>query len=580
MSLTNISDILVKQLAIDRNSNRLHEFQGNGWASLSTEQINSGLHHFRHILQSLQLQKGDLIIIIPDGATFGCFFLDMAIQSLAMVSVLVHKTTKQQQWDQILDETKAQHVFIASSVQKDAFITSHSSVTFHELAYAADPLHSTKKDVLIPVEDVDTDTLSTIIYTSGTTGRPKGVMLSHGNILANVAAMCPLLPLDHTSRVLSLLPYSHAFERTLILSYLAAGTQIYFLTDRNYFSSALEDIHPHAFAAVPRIIEKMYQRAEQELSTRSTLQQRVWKWAIAQGEKYRPRSKYNPLLWGKLFLIRHIIFRRFRKRLGDSLQVIIVGAAHLNPALGRLFSAAGVHIREGYGLTEASPVVTVNRMSPGLNRFGTVGIPLAGVKIKLVNEDEFGAGEIYVKGPNVMLGYYNQAEETAKVITSDGWFKTGDVGKLINNRFLQITDRKKDLFKTSSGKYIAPSLLSSVFMESRFIDQIMIVGFQRSYLVALIYLSFDNLKAWANRENIHWTDDKYMILNIKIKTLLSEEIKIINDKLAAHECVRNFYLIPEEPSVENGLLSATLKPIRQAWLTRYAKEIEELYVES
>lgn len=580
MSFQCTFDIIKHQIEQGENETFLHSYHKNKWNSYTYEECAQIITHFQSFLTSKDFKKGDLILMMPHLANSHSLLLDMAIQSLGMVSVLIHSTTGNEQLAHILEETKAKHIFFNDHSLEDNYAKSvlEGIQTYFITDFPRKgALNATMQS---PEHSFDQESISTIIYTSGTTGKPKGVMLSHKNLISNVASLSQLLPLDSTSRVLSFLPYSHAFERTLILVYLTTGTSIYMPEHHEFVPMSLKETKPHIFSSVPRIIEKMYDKVQTELSSKNVLIKKTWNWALKEGSKYRSKKVYNPITFFKLWLIRKVIFRKFRKQIGGEVRAIIVGAAYLNPRLSRLFSAAGVPIREGYGLTEASPVVTVNRMAPGLNRYGTVGIPLANVKVKLINTNQEGEGDIFIKGPSIMQGYYKKPEETEKVLSADGWLNTGDVGRIIHGRFLQITDRKKDLFKTSTGKYIAPSILTSTFSESTFIDQLLLLGFQRPFLTAVIYPDFDVLKQWAIEENIHWTSDQYMILNIKVKEKILSEIQGINNKLASHKRIKKFHLTEKAPSIENGQLSATLKLVRHKWMEDYSKEIESLYNES
>jgi long-chain acyl-CoA synthetase len=256
---------------------------------------------------------------------------------------------------------------------------------------------------------------------------------------------------------------------------------------------------------------------------------------------------------------------------------IIVGAAHLQPHLGRLLAAMDIRIREGYGMTETSPVITLNQFRPGLYSFGTVGVPVPGVEVRIEDPDETGEGEILVRGPNVTRGYYRQEELTQTVFTGDGWFRTGDVGKFVKKRFLQITDRKKDIFKTSAGKYIAPQVLENHFKQSAFIEQIMVVGFQRPFITAVIKPNFELLEQWCQVHGIHWTSPKYMVLNLKVKEKMQEEINLLNTDLPNFQRIRAFHLTDKEWTIDSGLLTYTLKLIRSRILETYQKELNELY---
>ncbi len=588
MSFTKTFEIPTLQELKSYNERAIVSKYKGQWKAYSSSEVLEQIRHYAGMLQELGVQRGDLVVLIPEMGTAEWLFLDLAAQHIGIVVVLVHSTSSRQQFEYVLEETEPRLCFVRDYLGRERFfdqddqrqnqvieIYGNGENNLEELLAKSRPLaSSTLEDIGMSIKAHD---LSTIIYTSGTTGRPKGVMLSHHNIVSNLSATVPMLPLDNQSRVLSFLPYSHIFERTTIYSYLAVGASIYFPGKRSYIQQSYAEAKPHLFTSVPRIIEKLYQEALLYQSRQNWLGRKLIDWAVKSGVKYYNQKQFNLISWFKLLLTRMLIFRRFRKALGNNLVGIIVGAAHLKPELGKIFAAAGIKLREGYGMTEASPAIAVNRFAPGLNSFGTVGLPLPNVQVKIDDPDENGEGEILVKGPNVMQGYFKQEAETRKVLSSDGWLRTGDVGKFVRKRFLAITDRKKDIFKTSAGKYIAPQVLENIFRESELIDQLLIIGFQRPYLTALIYPEFSLLEEFAEAHNIHWTSPQYMALNIKIRERIQREIDLVNQQLPNHQRVRAFHLVHEEWSVEKGQLSNTLKIIRSKVMADFAKEIDAMY---
>ncbi len=577
MSFSCTADIFLKQFQRESTMVLMESYAQGKWSSYTVKKCISIISSIQQYLINEGLKQGDLVLIMPELANAETILVDMACQLSGYVSVLVHNTCNQIQFNHIIQETDAGVLFYKDELTSQKFTINDriKTINLEELTSTVSiQLKTSFRSPLKPIQPTD---LSTIIYTSGTTGLPKGVMLTHKNIISNVTSLATLLPLQENHRILSFLPYSHAFERTLILSYMTIGTKLYLAYEKQFLPQAFQYAKPHVFTAVPRILEKMYNQIIKKADQSKFIGKASIYWAIKTGEKYRSKQIYNPIIWVRLFLIRRIIFSRFRKKLGNQLKAIVVGAAYLNPNLARLFSASGIPIREGYGLREASPVVTVNRMNPGLNRFGTVGIPLPGVKVNIVNCNEDGEGEIHVKGPNVMKGYFKNETETAKVLSKDGWLNTGDVGKIVHQRFLKITDRKKDIFKTSLGKYVAPQMVESTYLESPFIEQIVIIGFQKPFIVALVYPDMEALEDYAHKHSIHWTSPKYMVLNIKVKEKIQQEIASISLTLANHERIKHIHLMDQPMSIENGLLSNTLKTVRKKVRIHYEKEIETLY---
>ena len=402
-------------------------------------------------------------------------------------------------------------------------------------------------------------------------------MLSHANVVHNIKAILTLLPLEPHHRVVSFLPFSHIFERTTCYAYIAFGVSLYFSQNKESFGHDFKTVKPYFCTSVPRVLEKMYDFMQEQSLSRNWIKRKLITWAIETGKEIESDHRIKPIRAIRLFLARILVLRLWRKRLGGRINYMAVGAAALRPDIGRLFSAAGIRIIEGYGMTETSPFISINRFEPGMNRFGTVGIAIPGVEIKIDEPGENQEGEILVKGTNVMQGYFKNPEMTKAVMTADGWFRTGDVGKIIHQRFLKITDRKKDIFKTSSGKYIAPQPLQNHFTNSPFIQRCMIIGFQRPYVTALFVPLFEILEAWCKQEQIHWTSPQFMIHNIKVLAKFQQEVDKLNHELPAVERVRKFVLCSQDWSVESGEVTATLKPVRQLILDHYQKEIEKMY---
>lgn len=577
MKLELTSDLFQYQLDHNSNDKAIVCRSSKKWISYSTEECIKYIATYASYLNNKGIKKGDKVILIPGAAIADFIFIDLAIQQLGAITVMVHQTMNNAQIEEILEEIKASLLFYSIKASRKEQFEFLKQIDFAQGIEDIDLAQ--QKELKIEDAALKTDT-STIIYTSGTSGRSKGVMLSHENIMSNVSSLIPLLPINNKCKVLSFLPFSHVFERTSLYSYIASGASIYLINEINYLPKALSEIRPNLFTAVPRIIERMYQEVFVYSSKKSRIVKAFINWSLKAGIQYYDKGGFKPLGWLKLVLLRQTIFRKFRNKLGGNLKAIIVGAAHLNPEISKIFAAAKIPLREGYGMTEASPVITVNRMQKGLYKLGTVGLPLPTVKIKINEPDEDGQGEIWVKGKNVMQGYYNRPEETARVLDNEGWLKTGDIGKLVKKKFLKITDRKKDIFKTSAGKYISPQVLQEHFGRTKFIERILIIGFQKPDVGALIYPNYTILEDWANIEKIHWTSPKYMAMNIKIKAKIQEEIDSLNKELPAYKRIRKFVLLAEDWSIENGQLSNTLKPIRPKIIADYTKEIDKVYSNS
>ena len=412
MKLQTTSDLFKHQFDHHRNDKAIICRASKKWITYSTQDCIQNIAAFANYLKSLGIHAGDKVILIPGAATANFLFIDLAIQKLSAITVMVHQTMSNAQIDAIINEIEPTSLFFSkNSTRKDQF--DHLK-KFH-FSHDIEEIVLEKKQDNFGESQSEQNDLSTIIYTSGTSGISKGVMLSHQNIMSNVSSLVPLLPINKNSKVLSFLPFSHIFERTCIYTYIASGVSIYLINEVNYLPNALTEIKPHSFTAVPRIIERMHQEVFIYSSKKSRIIKAFINWSLKAGVQYYSKGGFKPIGWFKLVLLRQTFFRKFRNKLGGNLKAIIVGAAHLNPEIAKIFAAAKIPLREGYGMTETSPVISVNRMQKGLHKLGTVGLPLPSVKIKIHQPDDNGAGEIWVKGKNVMLGYFKRPEETAAV---------------------------------------------------------------------------------------------------------------------------------------------------------------------
>ena len=415
--------------------------------------------------------------------------------------------------------------------------------------------------------------LATIIYTSGTTGNPKGVMLSHNNILSNVIACIDRMPCDEHSRVLTFLPVCHVYERMLHYLYIYIGCSIYFAESLDTIGENIKEVKPHMFTAVPRLIEKVYDKIISKGEELTGIKRKLFFWAVKIGDQY---DVVNRSFWYniKLAVARKLIFSKWQEALGGNTRAIVSGSAALQPKLARMFLAANITILEGYGLTETSPVISVNCIKNGI-RIGTVGTLIHDVQVKIAED-----GEILVKGPNVMMGYYNLPEKTAEDIDKEGWFHTGDIGTFVEEKFLKITDRKKEIFKTSGGKYIIPQAMENKFKESRFIEQIMVVGEGQKFPGALIIPNFNYIKEWANNKKLQIKDNSNsgLINNQEIQARIQVEVDTFNQHYGGFEQLKRYTLLDREFSVEEGELTPTLKLKRKIILAKYAKEVEQIYI--
>jgi long-chain acyl-CoA synthetase len=421
------------------------------------------------------------------------------------------------------------------------------------------------------------ETLLTLLYTSGTTGTPKGVMLTHSNLVSNFTILCDLPPVDHTCRVLSFLPLNHIYERMLSYLYLYRGPSIYYAESLEKVGDNIRELQPHMFTCVPRLVEKVYDRIIAKGEQLTGMKRKLFFWAVELGEQYDIRPDHRSALYNfKLSIASKIIFSKWREALGGNVRAMVSGGAALNERLARIFWAAGIPILEGYGLTETSPVIAVNTLEPDSVRFGTVGKVIRNNEVKIADD-----GEILVKGPNVMKGYWNRQDATDEVIDAEGWFHTGDIGVFVENRFLKITDRKKEIFKTSGGKYIAPQRIENMLNSSRFIEQSMVVGDGQKFAAAIVVPAFQFIRDWAARKNIKLGDSNADIAsNKEVFARIMQEVEKMNKDLAQYETIKTVVVAAQVFSVDTGELTPKLSLKRKIILKKYESEINKVYQES
>jgi long-chain acyl-CoA synthetase len=410
-----------------------------------------------------------------------------------------------------------------------------------------------------------------LIYTSGTTGTPKGVMLSHKNVASNAIASKKRLPVNADAKGVSFLPLCHIYERMIIYLYTYTGVSLYFAESMDTIGDDIRDVQPQVFTAVPRLLEKVYDKIVDKGASLSGIKKSLFFWAVSIGEKYEPYGANGPIYEMKLKIARKLIFSKWQEALGGNVKAVASGSAALNPRLARIFNAAGIPVLEGYGLTETSPVISVNEVENNGMKIGTTGRPIEDVHVKIAED-----GEILVKGPNVMMGYYKRKDLTDEVL-KDGWFHTGDIGELVDGQFLRITDRKKEIFKTSGGKYIAPQIMENKFKESRFIEQIIVIGEYQKHPAALIVPTFEFLEEWCRRKKIDCSSREKMLSDQRVIDRYQEEIDHYNQPFGKWEQIKKFELLPEEFTVDNNMVTPTLKLKRKEIHSKYASLIDEIY---
>jgi len=590
IDFTRVFDILCYQQKKYPQSKALNGNHDGRWKSFSIEEVIRQADQVSCWLIENGYQKDDRVAVIPEMGSPEWLIIDFACQQVGLILVPIHPTASLEETTFIIQETEAKICITASADLYLKILPLQASSTCKQLFHlehgASENLLSLINEVTAANHSAELETrksqilpsdLLAILYTSGTSGTPKGVMLTHANVVSCVKSMLSILPINPGNRVLSFLPFSHIFERTASFTYMAFGAQVYFSHRLEALNHDFKSVKPVCCTTVPKTLEKMHDILSAKLLEKNVVKRKVIRWAMLVGEKFKDKQRQDVLYRLKLFIAKMLVLNRFRKALGGKIKFMAVGAAALRPDIGRLFSAAGILTISGYGMTEASPLISVNRTEPGLNQFGTVGIPAPGVQIKIDEPNEHGEGEILVKGPNIMQGYYNRPEQTREVFTDDGWFRTGDVGKMVNKRFLAITDRKKDIFKTSAGKYVAPQVIENYLTTSPFIMQCLILGFNKPFVSALLVPNFSLLKAWCEEQGIHWTAPAYMVHNIKVVKKIQDEVDRLNETLQGFERIKKFILSEDEWTVENKDLTTSFKPKRTKLLEKHKSEIEKMY---
>lgn len=510
--------------------------------------------------------------------------VDLAVQQIGAVLTPIYPTITVNDLEFILRDAAVKIIFVNDAALHEKVQSIKDKLPQLKEIFSFDRLPGVKHwteilsnepDLLARVKDIaDTitgDDLATIIYTSGTTGIPKGVMLSHNNIVSNVLASIPCFPPGERMKALSFLPLNHILERMVSYLYMYTGTSIYYAESLDTIGDNLKEIHPQLFTTVPRLLEKVYDKIMAKGSELTGLKRKLFFWAHDLATRYEINKNLGLPYTIKLSIANKIIFKKWRDALGGEVKAIVSGGAACQVRLIRIFTAAQIPILEGYGLTETSPVISVNKWDVKGRKFGTVGPVIKGVEVKIADD-----GEILCKGPNVMMGYYKHPELTAEVI-EDGWFKTGDIGMMVDNKFLKITDRKKELFKTSGGKYVSPLPVESKLKESRYIENAMIIGAEQKYTGALIVPSFSNLKQWCKENKIEFVSDSQVIKNDKVIEFYKDLVESFNKFFNNVEQIKKFELLPHEWTVDSGELTPKMSLKRKVIMEKYRDAVQRIY---
>ncbi len=558
------------------------------WNATSTQEYINQANAISRGLLRLGVQANDKVAIISMTNRTEWNICDIGILQTGAQDVPIYPTISEEDYEYVLNHSEAKYCFVSCEEVLTKVNAIKQNVPSLKEVFCFDEIASCKNwtevlelgkdesnqnEVEQRKSDVKTDDLATLIYTSGTTGRPKGVMLSHKNIVSNALNSAARLPIDlGHSKSLSFLPVCHIYERMLLYMYQYSGTSIYFAESLETISDNLKEIKPDVMSAVPRLLEKVYDKIYAKGAELTGIKKKLFFWAVETGLEYEPYGQNGAWYEFKLKIARKLIFSKWQEALGGNLKAIASGSAALQPRLARVFNAAGIPVMEGYGLTETSPVVSVNDMRKNGFKIGTVGKLLADTEVKIAND-----GEILVKGPQVMQGYYKDPEKTAEVL-KNGYFHTGDIGEIDTEGFLKITDRKKEMFKTSGGKYVAPQVLENQFKQSRFIEQIMVIGDGEKMPAALVQPNFEFISDWAKKHNITiGNTPQEQITNQKLIDRIEKEINHHNAKFGKWEQVKRFELTPDIWSIEAGHLTPTMKMKRKIIKEKYIELYNKIY---
>ncbi len=588
---TRLFDCLALKLAQHPLEDMLAGKEGGQWRKYSTATVKDTVDRLSAGLLSIGIGAGDMT---PEGRDKVALLsknrpewvmVDLAVQQIGAILTPLYPTINVNELEFVLGDAQAKVVFVNDQDLflkvlsiKDRLPHLQKIYTFEHVANALhwkELMAAATPELIASIPSISDkigyEDLVTIIYTSGTTGTPKGVMLSHRNVLSNVTASLPCFPPGENMRALSFLPLNHILERMVTYMYLFKGTAIYYAESMDTIGDNLKEVKPHLFTTVPRLLEKVYDKIMAKGAELTGTKKKLFFWAHGLAEKFEINTSLSFGYRMQLAIANKLIFSKWREALGGNVKAIISGGAACQVRLIRIFTAAGITIMEGYGLTETSPVICVNRYEEDGREFGSVGPMISGVEVKIAED-----GEILCKGPNIMMGYYKRPDITAEVMQGE-WFSTGDIGTFSPRGFLKITDRKKELFKTSGGKYVAPLPIESRLKESIYIEQVMVIGADRKFVSALIVPSFPNVQEWARQQGIPETDPDKLIRDARVLEHFRELVESFNKFFNPVEQVKKFELLSQEWSVDSGELTPKLSLKRKVVLEKYKEAIERIY---
>ncbi|MBC7758303.1 MAG: long-chain fatty acid--CoA ligase [Phormidesmis sp. FL-bin-119] len=582
--ITRVFDLLNLSLEKFKKEDIVVSKKNGEWVKYSTQEFVNEANYVSRGLISKGIKKDDKVAIMsPNRPEWN--ICDFGIMQIGATQVPMYPTLAENDIKFIAKDADIKLVFVSDKVLYDKLnkVRSRDNANFEIFSFDFiegvpnwnEIVKLGKQNTSINLEEyrnqIKPDDLLTLIYTSGTTGTPKGVMLTHNNLVTNVVESSKLYP-EGFSKAISFLPLSHVFERMVIYMYFYLGISIYYAQSMDTIAADIADVKPHGFTTVPRLLEKVYDRIVEKGSQLTGIKRKLFFWALNLGLNYEMDGKNGFWYEFQLKIANKLVFIKWREALGGNIKAIVSGGAALQPRLARVFWAAGMPVLEGYGLTETSPVINVNGLRKGEAKFTTVGRTIKDVEVKIAED-----GEILCKGPNVMKGYYNRPDLSAEVIDKDGFFHTGDIGEIVDGQFLRITDRKKEIFKTAGGKYIAPQVLENRFKESIFIEQVMVIGENERFAAALVLPTFATLQKWCGKKEIPYTNNQEMVKDQRVIDKIWSEIEKYNADFGNWEKVKKIELLPLEWSIDGGELTPKLSLRRKAILEKYKTQVEQIY---
>ena len=587
MKIERLFDILQHQKQNHPLKTALAGKEKGKWVNYSTDDLIAEANAVSLGLLALGVEPGDKIANISNNRP-EWNFLDFGMLQIGAVHVPIYPTITDEDYNYILNHAEVKYIFVSSAELYERIAKIAEKVPTVKAVYTFDQVAGAKhwsevkqageggnlKQVEALKANVKAEDLFTIIYTSGTTGFPKGVMLSHRNVASNVEASDKRVPCSPGDNALSFLPLCHIYERMLTYMMMYRSISIHYAESMETIGDNLKEIKPQVFSSVPRLLEKVYDKIVSKGHELTGVKKALFFWALNLGLRYEINGANGWWYETQLKLANKLIFSKWREALGGNVKAIVSGAAALQPRLARVFWSAQIPVLEGYGLTETSPVISVNYYATMQVEFGAVGPVLEGVEVKLAED-----GEILCKGPNIMMGYYKRPELTEEVIDKDGWFHTGDIGTFTANGNLKITDRKKEIFKTSGGKYIAPQVMENKFKESLLIEQLIVCGESKNFPSALISPAWDNVKYWCEHHGIAFTTQAEVIKNPALLEKFQSEIDHYNEGFGQWEKIKKFKLLPTSWSVETGELTATMKLKRKVIMEKFKADYDSMYGE-